>query len=380
MRNYSIKELKISNQGHELDEYANAIVSSRGGYRDFYLVGDEKQKDLFVLRMGKAVNFVDEYIPTSTGVICVDYERKKYDEAEKEWLGKGLILNRDFFQGEVFEAVYNVYEKDYICIDRVEVFLTNRCTLNCEKCIAYIPYFRNNQDTPLEVLKRDADLLFEKVDFVKKIKLLGGEGFLYSYLPEYLYYLHNNYGDKIGSIRIGTNGTIIPKDELINACRDCGVTVDISDYRISVPGRCRLEEVQNYIEKCGIKTDVKRTGEQWLDMGFPNDIPVKRTEEQEKIHFNQCAMFCRQFVDGKFYFCCSNFAAVRAGLFEENSNDYFDFNREFTKKELLEYELGYSKLGHTSFCEVCRGCSDEANNMHVEVAKQAKGKLEVVIR
>ena len=51
-------------------------------------------------------------------------------------------------------------------------------------------------------------------------------------------------------------------------------------------------------------------------------------------------------------------------------NDYFDFERNFSKKELLEYELGYSNLGHTTFCKVCRGCSDEVNPFHVEVAKQ----------
>ena len=57
-------------------------------------------------------------------------------------------------------------------------------------------------------------------------------------------------------------------------------------------------------------------------------------------------------------------------MFAEDNNDFFDFNKEFTKKELLEFELGYSQLGHTTFCRVCRGCSEEANLCQVEVAKQ----------
>ncbi len=57
-------------------------------------------------------------------------------------------------------------------------------------------------------------------------------------------------------------------------------------------------------------------------------------------------------------------------MFPIDENDYFDFKKEFSKKELLEYELGFSKLGHTTFCAVCRGCSDEVNPFHVEVAQQ----------
>ena len=116
--------------------------------------------------------------------------------------------------------------------------------------------------------------------------------------------------------------------------------------------------------------DIKRTGEQWLDMGFPISKPEGKNEEMLRKHFEKCAMFCRQFADGKLFYCCSNCAAVKAGLYELNENDYFDFAENFNRKELLEYELGFSKLGHTSFCSVCQGGSEEANPWHVEVAKQ----------
>ena len=71
----------------------------------------------------------------------------------------------------------------------------------------------------------------------------------------------------------------------------------------------------------------------------------------------------RDFFDGKLWYRCSNFAAVCAALFPENENDY-------SKNELLEFELGFSELGHTTFCEKCYGGSEEANPRHVEVVKQ----------
>ena len=53
-----------------------------------------------------------------------------------------------------------------------------------------------------------------------------------------------------------------------------------------------------------------------------------------------------------------------------NPNDYIDLCNNVDKRDLLKFELGYSKIGHTTFCHVCQGCSDEANTNYVSVAKQ----------
>ena len=186
----------------------------------------------------------------------------------------------------------------------------------------------------------------------------------------YINYLNDKYGDKIGSIRIGTNGTIFPGQAVLEMCERNNVTIDISDYTNAVPNICMLDDVKKICQEHGVAVDVKRTGEQWLDMGFPDHPPREKNEEELREHFFKCAMFCRQFSNGKYYFCCSNFAAVCVGLFPDDENNYFDFRQEFTKRELLEFELGYSMLGHTTFCSVCNGGSIEANQCNVPVAKQ----------
>lgn len=401
MRNYSIRKTIKNNAGHELDKYADFMLRKQN---HFYVIGSENEFNSFYNRTGRFlkedeycllgflnkdvqkqsrggdsvfldVPIVEEaiiYADKQAVIICTARERKEYENLKNIFEEKGFIENQTFFQGEIFSMIYDVYVRDIIRIDRVEVFLTSCCTLNCEKCISYIPYFKNTHHTSLEQLKSDADILFKNADYIYKLKLLGGEGFLYPHLIEYIDYVYDNYGGKIGTIRIGTNGTIFPKTEIMEMCKRNHVTIDISDYRIAVPDKCKLEEVKNYCLENGVAVDIKRTGEQWLDMGFPDNIPEFEGEEQIKVHFQKCAMFCRQFAKGKLYFCCSNFAAVAAGLFPDNDNDYFDFNRQFSKKELLEFELGYSTLGHTTFCGVCGGCSEEANSCRVEVAKQVK--------
>lgn len=396
MRNFSVYPLVLTNPGHELDDYAARLTDDA----NYYVTGMYGLAVSFINRMSDKlgiINYIKNDLEVMDGsypgvfsddpgllkdihegkarIICTERNRDGFEKSRKYWAERGAELNLQFFQDEVFEAIYNVYKSNKVILDRVEVFLTSRCTLNCEKCIAYIPYFRMKKDVDIELLKADVDVLFSKVDYVRKLKLLGGEGFLYPNLMDYLEYVYDKYSDKIGTIRIGTNGTVIPKEEVLKVCKKCGVIADISDYSHAVPGVCKLEETRKKLESYGIATEIKRTGEQWLDMGFPNDIPDKRSEEENRDHFRKCAMFCRQFSRGKLYFCCSNFAAVEVGLFSADENDYFDFDRTFSKKELLEFELGYSPIGHTTFCKVCRGCSEEANDMHVEVAKQADGIL-----
>lgn len=393
MRNYSIHNMKWENRGHELDGLASIML---GQAKRYYLIGSREEVASFYEKTGRymgrdipvvipqegqlgwtgqtTVSEKDLCMNDRTILICAVRNRAEYEAQRKKWREKGFVENRSFFQGELFSMIYDVYVRNQIRIDRIEIFLTSRCTLNCEKCISYIPYFTRRVDIPLEQLKRDADILFRKVDYIYKLKLLGGEGLLYPHLIEYIDYIRERYHEKIGTIRIGTNGTVIPSRDILDMCVRNHVTLDISDYSKAVPDQSKLDEIKELCEKHHVTVEIKRTGEQWLDLGFPNRVFDTKDEKQVREHFCGCAMFCRQFSQGKMWFCCTNFTAVCAGLYEENENDYFDFTADFSKKELLEYEVGYSKLGHTTFCSVCGGCSEEVNPRQVEVAKQIRAK------
>ena len=393
MRNYSIKNTKWLNKGHELDYIAALIMRPDN---EVYLVGSANEMRAFYERIGTellsrgqikgAVDtesgeriegvdipiVYDSDIPRSinTIIVCTAFERKKYESTRQLFQGYGFEENRQFFQGEIYAIIYEVYVLDRICLDRVEIFLTSHCPLRCEKCIAYIPYFKEYSHTPIDKLKSDADCLLNKVDYINKYKVLGGDGLVYPDLVEYIDYVCVKYGHKIGSVRIGTNGTIIPSESVLDICMKYDVIMDVSDYKCTIGERSKLDQIIETCNKAGVKVDIKRTGEQWLDMGFPNRLPGEKDEDGLKNHYYMCSMFCRDFDDGKLFHCCTNFAAVKAGLYPLNSNDYFDFRKEFSKKELMEYEIGFCDIGHTSFCKVCRGCSDEVNPFHTEVAKQ----------
>lgn len=397
MRNFSVYPLVQTNSGHEMDQYASRFTNWQETVR--IMVGSPKYARQFLDKyqeqieiqyyvgdadVGENVQCISEddmvilnAIKDGTArIICVDVQREKFELEKLCWEKKGAILNETFFQAEVLIHVWQVYQQNLLVIDRVEIFLTSGCTLNCEKCIAYIPYFKQREYTPLSRLKEDISILLSsQIDRIVKLKLLGGEVFLYPELRELLLYIHDNWADKVSDIRLGTNGTIYPSDKILEICRQCNVTVDISDYSSTIPNICKFDDVNKYISQKGVNTEVKRQGEYWFDMGFPNNIPPKRTIEDERKHYFDCAMFCRQFAKGKYYFCCSCFAAEKAGLYPDEPENYLDMRNSLTKKQILEYELGFNKNGYTNFCRFCQGGSDESNDHHIKIAEQAQGRL-----
>ena len=183
MRNYSIHNMKWENRGHELDGLASIML---GQAKRYYLIGSREEVAFFYEKTGRymgrdipvvmpqegqlgwtgqtTVSEKDLCMNDRTILICAVRNRAEYEAQRKKWREKGFVENRSFFQGELFSMIYDVYVRNQIRIDRIEIFLTSRCTLNCEKCISYIPYFTRRVDIPLEQLKKDADILFRKVD------------------------------------------------------------------------------------------------------------------------------------------------------------------------------------------------------------------------
>lgn len=379
MRNFSLSSTKWKKPGYELDAIASHCIQPQ---IRFFLLGDSHETKQFYAEFHDSIDltFVStkqiQKKSSNIYIICCS-KRDDYEKQRDQLSKKGLIENQDFFHGEFLAPIIHLYMNNKLILDRVEIFLTSCCTLNCEKCIAYIPFFQTKYHEPLEKLKRDIDILInhkdgiaQHVDYIRKLKLLGGESLLYPYLPEYIAYIRKTYPRNIGQIRIGTNGTILPSPEIIACAREYDVIFDISDYGPAVNDKCRIHEVADILMPHDITYEIKRTGESWFDTGIPNNPLDLTSEEEISVHFHKCAMFCRNFHDGKLFFCCNNFAAVKSGLHPENSNDYLDFHDPINKQKILEYEIGFSTLGYTTLCSKCRGCSVEANQTFVSVAKQ----------
>lgn len=115
-----------------------------------------------------------------------------------------------------------------------ELVLTTRCTLRCESCYNLMQYFspKNTYTCTFEGIKAALDSLFGVIDCVRNVRIIGGEPLLFKDIAKVVEYLDKE--SKVKSFNIVTNGTIKPKQDLLQAlCKSHKCSVTISDYSLS---------------------------------------------------------------------------------------------------------------------------------------------------
>ena len=116
-----------------------------------------------------------------------------------------------------------------LVINALDIFVTERCNLKCKYCEVLVQHFTDPCHILLQQLIDETDAVFTKVNFVRDIHVLGGEPFICPHIAEYMSYL-KKYREKIGSLYVITNGTVAPKDAVLDAIADCDAYIMISDY------------------------------------------------------------------------------------------------------------------------------------------------------
>lgn len=295
-----------------------------------------------------------------------------YTEIREFLTEEGLVERQDFCDSRVLIGSYFIKEYNEVYLNRTDLSITSYCNLNCEKCNMLMPYFKAPKHKSLEQLKEDIDTYFKWVDDVQIFNILGGEPFIYPNVEEITRYLCQSYCDKIEQIVFFTNGLVRLQESMLQLMKEYNIQVQISDYRNGIPGIAdRIDEFMSKLELYGI-TYRRNIDTKWLDFGFP-DYTNERNGEELIDFFDRCYSPFRGLNDKKIYYCNLSASAVCADLFSDNSNDYFDLsdydiNR---KRELVEFDLGYTKLGYVTYCKKCKGCFT-VNDEYTEVAKQKK--------
>ena len=245
----------------------------------------------------------------------------------------------------------------------------------------FTPYIKNKKHFDFDDLKFSIDAFFKQIDRIDLFHLSGGEPLLYPNLADLLNYIYDNYRNKINTLGVTVNGSIVPNDDLLELFKKCNLKIYLDDYRVNVP---RLEktfnEALNKFKDYGLTT-VIFARDKFFQL-FPPVNSQENASADELINkFDCCANPFTQLKDGRLFNCnWSNFAAT-AGLTEVREEEYYDLNNingelsNDEKKALIEYRLGYSEKGYVDFCKYCNG-SYNINKIEVPAARQTKGMLE----
>lgn len=378
--------MKWKKQGHEFDEIAEILCCSKTRYylwgtaniakRLFSLCGNEIEivgaVDSDIMRQGREINGVvieapDVLRPEDGYIVIVT--TSAFKEVRPLLVKKGFRENINFFDYFVFTQIYQLYKHDRLYSRRLDISLTERCTLKCRKCNMFMPYFKNPTDLDKEDVQKQIDNYFDMVAYLESFNLLGGEPFLYTPLADIVSYVGERYRDKIDHFKIFTNGMILPSGELNGLFRKYSVEIQISDYTMAVPYKKRIEDLIKIFEKANVDYYIAKSS-RWGDFGFP-DNPNSVPDTELIQFFDACRAPFRGLYKNRVYFCHLETSAIRAGMFEDNENDYFDLAQtvEDKKRKFLEFDFGFSQDGAVSFCKLCRGC-DPLNKLTVTAAEQ----------
>jgi hypothetical protein len=93
-----------------------------------------------------------------------------------------------------------------------------------------MPHFEAPIHRELDTIISDIDSFFSIVDYVSVFHLVGGEPFLYPNIEGVVRHIVDNYIDRIDKLIITTNGTILPKQSMIEVLKSNPIILSVSDY------------------------------------------------------------------------------------------------------------------------------------------------------
>ncbi len=368
--------MRWKNKGHEYDEVYRRISGKKG----FYLFGCGDYGRQFLKAFQKEVSVIG-YIDNNpakqkepiNGKSCIGLDHvslkedegiiltiSQYDRAGAiEQLHKyGYQQDVHFFLIEEFISVYYLYRYDKVYFLNISFLPSTACNLKCRHCLNFNPFAEKFYVREWEALKADVDLFFSHVDFVMQFHVSGGEPMLYQYTADLIEYIDSRYGDRIGTMRTATNGTVVPSDETLEKLGKCRVEIVVDDYRDAVPQyREQFDALIQKLEQYQIRYYINKVTS-WVDLAPERTDYSALTEEELIRHRSECGQTWQELRDGKLYSCNYAAYATVAGIAgEQDVEESYDLktHTEDKKKELVEFRLGYTNKGYTNFCKKCRG-------------------------
>lgn len=245
---------------------------------------------------------------------------------------------------------------------RTALCVTQHCTLNCELCLVFIPYF----DKPQNVTLNEAKLIFKEyfsiVDTVDIFTVTGGEPLLNPDLISIFQELLLYSKQIVKSIDFVTNGTLqIPEDLLrLFADNQNKIRVIISDYgELSY----RIKEIVETLEASEITYRVSNFhGEDlyfdgWID--FRDHSLKSFTQEERDAKGKQCVhRLGRYFVinSGELHGCSRAFWRMKNGIIPYVREEYVDLlSDDLTSEEKKAVVRNMIEITSTISCGHCVG-------------------------
>ena len=255
-----------------------------------------------------------------------------------------------------------------LIMDRVGLSVTLVCNLKCKLCAAYSPYQTKKTTIDIGDLKKTMARCFEVASFVEQFGITGGEPMLHPDLPELFEDMYF-YLDKIGEVRIFTNGTVVPKEDLLFVLKKYGKKFSflIDDYGSHLS--TKIPEITKVLDDFGIAYVVRDYWSEdlhcggWVDFG---DVRERKHSREGALElYSKCAFpnklhFCFTIYGGIMRPCGPIGRRLALGL-PVSENEYVNlFDDEVSVEKQREKIRNIYNATYFETCAYCNGMCDDS--------------------
>lgn len=368
--------MRWNNKGHEFDSLENDF---KGKKVFLYGCGEIGTDTYYKLKYCECVDgFIDNFYAKDRYLDKPVFSFENFCEKFNDTLaviivcvagnaGKAIMRECSDNGWSENRTLFNITESDYIipfvyayCYEMLylksfSLSVTEYCSLKCKECALSFPYFKKRKSYGIEDIKDNIDILFKNVDYIYYFEIIGGEPFLYPQLEEVLNFIHEYYSMHIGKLVITTNATILPTVSVLETIKKVDGIINISDYSEIENLHAKTLKLEEYLKENQIEVRVS-DHLVWSDFGL-NKQNVNNSCAEAECVMAHCGIECVTVQGGKLYYC---FPALNAGklFYPEVSqkDNYIDLNNnDFSKREMMEWLLGYRKKGYLEMCKHCYG-------------------------
>lgn len=139
-------------------------------------------------------------------------------------------------------------------LPQVEMHIVDGCNLNCRGCTHYSPIFDNSKFPNFSERVQDILKLKDKVDYIRRFYILGGEPFLNPDIAKYAEIVRKVL--PASRITIVSNGILIPsiEDDILKRISNANVEISISEYK---PTHAVIDKITDKLKNNKVKYEIR---------------------------------------------------------------------------------------------------------------------------
>lgn len=274
-----------------------------------------------------------------------------------------LVAGRKCDHSKLAESISLLYNdgvgRELFLSPTLSYMTTQKCTLKCKECGAFVPHYKSPETFDVEIIVRDIENYCKAFDVVHHIALQGGEPFLHKELKRLCIDVARI--PNLIFVDFVTNGTIMPSMEEIQQFADCGNCVLISDYG---PFSTKMDRLSKALLENDVYFDYYRYDlNAWLPMTpiYQRNRGLDRNTEI----FKKCIAnprMCCQIMNGRLYRCSFSNNGTGSGLLPEFENDFVRLDdKNISEKELITKIR--SLAGRAAPLEACDYCPADEHGL-----------------